>query len=226
MNFNVASANSLIIYFGNEISTEVSQITVNAYNLLKLSKIAGLIDIIPSYTSVLVTYDIFLYDYKKLCEIIKIYLSTHQNEITQNNRKLVRIPVYYGEDVGLDLQKVASRHQLDINSVISIHTAYTYSVFAIGFAPGFAYCGEVNKKIATPRLDTPRTKVSKGSVGIANNQTAIYPSDSPGGWNILGKTNFEMFDKNLNTLCPVKVGDKIQFIPITREQFIEQGGII
>lgn len=226
MTFQIASTDSLIIYFGNEISMDISNTTVNAYNLLKKSNIEGLLDIVPSYTSILITYDIFLYKYAELCEIIKKYLSGNSKIINTNNSKLVRIPVYYGYEVGLDLQRVASLHHLDINSVISIHTAYTYNVFAIGFAPGFAYCGEVNEKIATPRLETPRKMVPKGSVAIANNQTAIYPSNSPGGWNILGKTTFEMFDKKIDTLCPVKTGDKIQFIPITKEKFINDGGII
>lgn len=226
MKFSIASADSIIIYFGNEISFDISNNTINAYNLLKNSDIQGLLDIIPSYTSILITYDIFLYKYSELCEIIKNYLNNHSKTMNNHNSKLVRIPVYYGCDVGLDLQRVASLHQLDVNSVISVHTAYTYTVFAIGFAPGFAYCGEVNEKIATPRLETPRKIVAKGSVAIANNQTAVYPSNSPGGWNILGKTTFEMFDKKIDTLCPVKVGDKIQFIPITKERFINDGGLI
>lgn len=226
MKFQIASADALIIYFGDEISLEVSDITVNAYNLLKESNIKGLIDIIPSYSSILINYDIFLYEYDKLCEIIQEYLKNNSTMLNQNNSKLIRIPVYYGLEVGLDLQRVAYMHNLDVNSVISVHTAYTYNVFAIGFSPGFAYCGEVNKKISTPRLDTPRANVAKGSVAIADNQTAVYPSNSPGGWNILGKTTFEMFDKNLKDLCPVKVGDKILFIPITREKFLDDGGII
>lgn len=226
MNFSIASTDSLIIYFGNEISLDVSSITVNAYNLLKESPIKGLTNMIPSYSSILITYDIFLYDYDGLCEILKKQLQNGTNTINQNRSKLIRIPVYYAQEVGFDLERVARMHKLNINSVISAHTAYTYNVFAIGFAPGFAYCGEVNEKISTPRLDTPRASVPKGSVAIANNQTAVYPSCSPGGWNILGRTTFEMFDKKNKRLCPVKVGDTIQFIPITRERFLDEGGVI
>jgi len=226
MNFSIASTDSLIIYFGNKISLDVSNITGNAYNLLKESHINGLIDMIPSYSSILITYDIFLYDYDELCEILKKYLQNSSNTINKNSSKLLRIPVYYAQEVGYDLERIAHIHNLDINSVISVHTAYTYNVFAIGFAPGFAYCGEVNDKIATPRLDTPRASVPKGSVAIANNQTAVYPSTSPGGWNIIGRTTFEMFDKKSKSLCPVKVGDTVQFIPITREKFLDNGGVI
>ena len=113
-----------------------------------------------------------------------------------------------------------------MDEIIKLHTSKLYDVYAIGFAPGFAYLASVDEKIAIPRLDTPRKNIPKGSVAIANTQTAVYPQSSPGGWNIIGRTTFEFFDKTIDELTPVKVGDKIKFNPISKDEFIKQGGKI
>lgn len=221
MRVEIASVDSLIIYFEDVINLETSK-KVKAY-FEELKNLEGIIEIVPSYTSILITYDIFYYEYEKLKEIIES-IKIDLNET--RNSKLVKIPVYYGEEVGLDLQRIASFAEISIQDVIDLHSLKTYNVYAVGFAPGFAYLGNVDKKIAMNRLDTPRKAIPKGSVAIANEQTAIYPNVSPGGWNIIGKTTFEMFDKSLETLCPVEIGDKIEFEAISKEQFLDLGGEI
>lgn len=225
MDIKLASVDSIIIYFDDVISKETSLKVKAAYKLLKELKDEALIEIVPSYTSILITYDIFKYDYSSLSILVKNLLSNLKSE-NEEFLELVNIDVYYGEDVGLDLQRVAKNTNLSIEDVIEIHSSRTYDVYAIGFLPGFAYMAAVDEKIITARLETPRKKIPKGSVAIADNQTAVYPQNSPGGWNILGKTTFELFDKSLESLSPITIESKIKFNPISKDEFIKQGGKI
>ena len=223
MQFKVASVDSLIIYFGNEINEQIALQVKLAYDNIKDGQ--GLIDVVPSYTSVLVVYDIFTHSYDALCEILTQQI-TSSKIATSVNSKLIQIGVYYGLEVGLDLPAMSEQHSLSVDEIVKIHTSQTYLVYAIGFAPGFAYLGSVSNAIATPRLATPRKLVQKGSVAIADTQTAIYPEDSPGGWNIVGKSTFNAYNKTLPTLTPFAVGDKIQFVPISKKEFLQEGGVL
>ena len=144
----------------------------------------------------------------------------------ETEEKIVTIDVYYGSDVGLDLEDMGIKTNLSVEEIIKIHSQKLYDVFAIGFLPGFAYLASVDERIALPRLSTPRKQIPKGSVAIANTQTAVYPQASPGGWNIVGRTAMELFDKNLEQLSPLSVGNKVKFNPISKEEFLNQGGII
>ena len=225
MQIKLASVDSVIIYFDEVISKETSQKVKAAYKLLKNINEEAFIEIVPSYTSILITYDIFKYDFDSITILLKNLL----NNLKINNEEfldLVNIDVYYAQEVGLDLQRVALNANLTIEDVIEIHSSKTYDVYAIGFLPGFAYMASIDKKIITPRLETPRKKIPKGSVAIADNQTAIYPKNSPGGWNILGKTTYELFDKSLDSLSPITIESKIKFNPISKEEFLKQGGQI
>ena len=223
MQFKVASVDSLIIYFGNEINEQIALQVKLAYDNIKDGQ--GLIDVVPSYTSILVVYDIFTHSYDALCEILTQQI-TSSKIATSVNSKLIQIGVYYGLEVGLDLPTMSEQHSLSVDEIVKIHTSQTYLVYAIGFAPGFAYLGSVSNAIATPRLATPRKLVQKGSVAIADTQTAIYPEDSPGGWNIVGKSTFNAYNKTLPTLTPFAVGDKIQFVPISKKEFLQEGGVL
>lgn len=220
LEFNPVSVDSFIISFSNRIDLKVSE-EISRY-FRKLEKIDEIIDVVPSYTTILVTFDIFNITYEELKEIIlNIKLDPVEQSIKSN---IVEIPVYYGEEVGLDLNRISELNNISIDEIIDIHSSSIYTVFTIGFAPGFAYLGEVSEKIATPRLTSPRKLVKKGSLALADTQTAIYPQNSPGGWNIIGATTFDMFDKNNPNLCPLKMGDKIKFKSISKEEFIELGG--
>ena len=127
---------------------------------------------------------------------------------------------------GFDLEKISLEKSLTMDEIIQIHTSLIYDVYAIGFLPAFAYLGRVDEKLATARLGTPRTLVPKGSVAIADNQTAVYPQNSPGGWNIIGKTALELFDKKLDNLSIFEVGNKVKFNSISKEKFLSQGGVL
>lgn len=203
MNIEIASVDSVILYFEQIISEEVLDRVQNTYHTLK--GLEGVIDITPSYSSLLIQYDLSLYDYRSIREEITKILSTHQSDTTVKDNKLIKIPTVY--DVGLDLERVAKFNHLTVEEVIQLHTQTIYRVYAIGFMVGFAFLATVNDKIATPRLSTPRSKVPKGSVAIADHQTAIYPQDSAGGWNIIGQTEFNAFDQ-------FTVGDSVQFVRV------------
>lgn len=221
MEIKLASVDSVIVYFDNKISLDVS-FRVKQY-LEEIKKLEGIIDIVPSYTSILITYDIFIYSYENLVSILE---KIKVNNVSSNDNKIVEIPVYYGEEVGLDLKRISEEKNLSIKEIIDIHSSQSYRVYAIGFAPGFAYMGEVDKRININRLENPRKTIPKNSLAIANEQTAIYPQSSPGGWNIIGKTTIEMFDKSLANLCPVNVGDEVKFYSISKEEFLKQGGVL
>ena len=224
MIFKIASVDSLVIYFGNEISEDIASIVQKAYFSLKNLNIEGIREIIPSYTSIYILYDIFKYDYSSFVEILKnnIDLDYQDNSV----KEIINIDVYYGDEVGLDLNDMSLKTNLSIEEIIRIHSSKSYDVYAIGFSPGFAFLASVDKKIAIPRLSSPRKSIPKGSVAIADTQTAVYPQQSPGGWNIIGRTAMELFDKNLEKLSPLSVGYKVKFNPISKEEFLSQGGII
>lgn len=224
MDFKLASVDSLIIYFGNEISTDISSKVKNAYLSLQKLNCEGIIEIIPSYSSIFITYDIFKYDYEKVVELLKNSINIQSNE--SNDEKIVNIDVYYGVEVGLDLEDMSTKTDLSIQEIIDIHSNKLYDVYAIGFLPGFAYLASVDQRIAMPRLSSPRKQIPKGSVSIADTQTAVYPQASPGGWNIIGRTALELFDKNLDTLSPLSVGNKVKFNAISKEEFLSQGGVL
>lgn len=128
--------------------------------------------------------------------------------------------------VGLELEAISASKNLSVEEIIALHVEKDYFVYAIGFAPGFPYMGDVDSRIASPRLANPRAKVPKGSVAIADRQTAIYPKQSPGGWNILGRTPIEMFSRSYDGLSYLRVGDKVNFEPISKEKFLKLGGVL
>lgn len=225
MTIKFASANSVIIYFDNKISKKTSLEVKAAYSKLTSLKNSSFIEIIPSYCSIFILYDIFKFDFNSLKE----YLLKELKEIKKydlSNQKLIDIDVFYSSEVGFDLEEVAIKSSMTISEVINTHSSKLYDVYSIGFLPGFAYLAQVDEKIAMPRLETPRKVVPKGSIAIADFQTAIYPSDSPGGWNIIGKTAFECFDKKLDDLSLIDINSRIRFNPISKEEFLTQGGKI
>ena len=224
MIFKIASVDSLIIYFGDKIDEKIALNVKKAYLCIKNLELEGIVEIIPSYTSIFISFDIFKYDFNSLKNVLEKSIDLSLEDATEE--KIVTIDVYYGTDVGLDLEDMSIKTNLSIEEIIKIHSQKLYDVFAIGFLPGFAYLASVDEKIALPRLSTPRKQIPKGSVAIANTQTAVYPQQSPGGWNIVGRTAMELFDKNLEQLSPLSVGNKVKFNPISKEEFLNQGGII
>ena len=132
----------------------------------------------------------------------------------------MEIPVCYGGEFGPDLDEVAALHRISADRVVELHSSATYLVYFLGFVPGFAYLGELPKELITPRLATPRKKGPCGSVGIAGNQTGVYPFETPGGWRLLGRTPLAMFRTDREGLSLLSIGDRVRFVPVSREQFV------
>ncbi len=227
MNITRLSENTVIILFDQIISPKSFAKVRKSFSLIEENLNQFIVDIIISYASIHITFNISKISGDQFIAKLKQVLANIDINTGDDKEKSIQeIPVYYGPEVALDLEHIASRAGLSTDEVIAIHSGDIYDVYAIGFAPGFAYLGNVDKKIACPRKETPRKKIAKGSLGIADQQTAIYPSESPGGWQIVGKTPMALVDFESDNLTPISTGDKVRFIPITKEEYIDLGGEI
>jgi KipI family sensor histidine kinase inhibitor len=223
MKIQVASENSLIVYFADSVSQQVSEDIFHVSTFLKAYVGYELIDLVPSYASILVVFNPLITDHLHIRKLIRAAYQSDKVTLSQQTKAQI-LPVYYSEESGPDLAQLANNAGLSIQQVIDIHQAVEYRVYAIGFAPGFAYLGEVDPRIAASRLATPRKKVPKGAVAIADRQTAVYPAESPGGWNLIGLCPIGMFNPDAKEIMPVSVGDKVTFSAISKQQFLELGG--
>ena len=219
-----AGENALILYFAEHVDPEVSARVRRAEQVLERELGKYLIDLVPSYASLLVIYDLYRTDFGVLSAEISALLKSSGATAASGAGNLIELPVYYDSETGPDLESLARRAGLSAEEVATLHQNREYHVYAIGFAPGFAYLGAVDERIAAPRLTTPRPKVASGSVGIAGRQTAVYPSASPGGWNLIGRCPLPMFNLEQTPPMPVRVGDRVRFYAITRAQYLELGG--
>jgi len=223
MKIEIAGQDALIVYFADTTSASVSARIQLAVSNIHSQMSDIIVDLVPSYASLLIIFDINQCDLFEVKSRLGKALTDLDAEESQAG-KLIVLPVYYDLECGPDLQVIAERGKISIDKVIEIHQQQEYRVYAIGFAPGFAYLGEVDERIAAPRLATPRTKVPRGAVAIADRQTAVYPAQSPGGWNLIGLCPTRMFDPEKQPSMPVEVGDRIQFKAIDREEFLSLGG--
>jgi 5-oxoprolinase (ATP-hydrolysing) subunit B len=182
---------------------------------------AALVDLVPSYTTLMVHYDLTVLNPAQARELIGQALTDLQPQ-AQGSGHCHVLPVWYDLSVGPELILLSQRSGLAIDEVIRRHSAHEYQVFALGFAPGFAFMGLVDESLATPRLNTPRKRVAAGSVGIAERQTAAYPVVSPGGWNLIGRTPTQLFDRDGYSL--MQPGDTVRFEAVDHAEFIKLGG--
>ncbi|AUG06511.1 5-oxoprolinase subunit PxpB [Pseudomonas sp. S09G 359] len=184
---------------------------------------AALVDLVPSYTTLMVHYDLTALSPAQARELIDQALSDLQPQ-RQGSGQCHVLPVWYDLSVGPELTVLAQRSGLAVSEVIRRHSAHEYQVFALGFAPGFAFMGLVDEILATPRLNTPRKRVAAGSVGIAERQTAAYPVVSPGGWNLIGRTPAKLFDRERDGYSLMQPGDTVRFEAVDHAEFIKLGG--
>lgn len=225
MKIEAVNESTCILYFGDSISDETAAAVKYATGLIR-QKLPHLVtDLVPSYTSVMVCYDADRVDRFGIARQLRGALEQEEEgSQTDSAASTLELPVYYDPEVGLDLDDVCAFSGLSHEDVIRIHSEQTYRVYAIGFSPGFAYLGITDPRIALPRKATPRQKVPTGSVGIAGSQTAIYPSSTPGGWQIIGRTPRRMIDWDSESLALVEVGDRVRFRAIDRQEFLDLGG--
>ncbi|MCZ6828046.1 MAG: 5-oxoprolinase subunit PxpB [Gammaproteobacteria bacterium] len=223
MRIHTAGENALIAYLGEGQSPEVSAQVQQLCAAVESALGSDLVDLVPSYASLLVIYNPLTTDHLAVQACIR-EAGQSLAAASTGDSKLVTLPVYYSSESGPDLENLANSAGLSVEQVIDIHQQREYRVYAIGFAPGFAYLGEVDQRIAAARLTTPRQKVPRGAVAIADAQTAVYPATSPGGWNLIGLCPQRMFDPDSDPTMPVSVGDRVRFEAINRSRFLAQGG--
>ncbi len=214
----VVGDRGLLVEYGNKIDPVVNKKVISIAIGLEHDAPAGVIEIIPSYRSLLIVYDPSVTNTSVLQESLNS-LEKRLQEIEIPPPQTVEIPVCYGGEFGPDIQFVAESNGLTVDAVIRLHSEPEYQIFMIGFSPGFSYLGGLPKELHTPRKKTPRTQVLAGSVGIANEQTGIYPVTSPGGWQLIGLTPFKLFDPERSNPFLYQVGDRIKFRPISPEEY-------
>jgi inhibitor of KinA len=198
------------------------------HELIVSKKINGILDVIPSYHTLTIIYDItlFLSPTQNVNNQLQLFssqiLSEFENKALEQNINdvtIYKVPVCYENIFALDIENISKVKQISCQEIIQLHTSKQYDVYSIGFLPGFTYMGSVDEKIKIARHPKPRNEVATGSVGIAGLQTGIYPTNSPGGWQIIGKTPWKIFDPHPNKLAKFKVGDRVQFYAIDKEEF-------
>ena len=209
---------ALTVEFGNEIDPSVNDMVIAFADLLRVEAWEGVTDIVPTYRSVTIHLDPHTLDVNRLSDmLLQLRRSTSQHSAPSGT--LHTIPVRYGGESGPDLEDVASFGNLSIAEAIRLHSSVTYRVYMLGFSPGFPYLGSVPAPIAMSRLVTPRSKVPAGSVGIAGRQTGIYPTATPGGWRLIGRTPTALYCPTRDRPFLLGPGDLVRFEPITREEF-------
>jgi inhibitor of KinA len=210
--------NGVRLVFSKEISVETNREIRQVYSFLKSASLKGIIEYIPCFTSCLLIFDGTVTSYRELRSIITEKMGSPEgkdmapSEVAPTG--VVEIPVRYGPEYGPDFEFVCSYSGLSEEQVIEIHTGSLYTVFAIGFLPGFPYLGPLDKRLFTPRLETPRVKIPEGSVGLAQLQTGVYSFESPGGWRIIGKTDVKLFDCRKAPYSLLQLGDQVRFVRV------------
>ena len=213
---------ALTVEFGSSISQTLNKTSIALADHFDRERFPGFIESVPAYSSTTIFYHLievrkYFPDFPTAFDAVKsiaekalrILKSSHDDDA-----RMVEIPVHFDSESALDLDFVSKNSGLSPENVIDIFTAATYRVFMLGFLPGFTYMGEVDDRIAVPRKETPRTLVPRGSVGIAGRQTGIYSLASPGGWQIIGRTEVEMFTSNADSPCFLQPGDEVKFIAV------------
>ena len=210
---------AISIDFGQVIDPTINRHIRQTIERIKELQLDGIIELVPTYCALLVEYDAMLYSYSEICKIIEPTLEEGMTNTTNELVTVVEVPTVYGGEFGPDLSFVASHNHLSEDEVISIHSGTDYLVYMLGFIPGFTYLGGMDPRIATPRLSSPRTLIPAGSVGIAGEQTGTYPSDSPGGWQIIGRTPVTMYDMSKAQAALLNAGDYVRYVPIDESEF-------
>ena len=217
---------ALTIDFGNLIDESINKKIIALFHKLQHNPIRGMVEAVPAYSSLTIYYDLISL-YKKVPDGKTVYewmkdqtenFLKEKTEIEIKEETSVIIPVCYDKEFASDIDHIAGQKNISPEEIVQIHTSGSYRVYMLGFLPGFAYMGEVNDIISIPRKPTPQNVIA-GSVGIAGKQTGVYPLNSPGGWQIIGRTPVKMFDKEKKEPTLVKAGDIVRFTSIRKDEF-------
>ena len=228
MNFKRISCNSFHLQISEEINDQVLAKLININNRLE-EKLENHIDeIVPAYNSILITSKLDNVSVAKTAEVLEKICKDNIDELIPKNEssRIIEVPVYYDPEVAYDLEELSSEINIPIDLIIKEHTKPTYKCYAIGFVVGFGYLATLPDVLVCDRLKKPRRNVPAGSVGLAKDQTAVYPIDSPGGWRVIGRTPLSFIEQKSadNEFISIKVGDQVKFHPISKADFLEFGG--
>lgn len=211
---------AFIIKTDDDISVKTNQAVRKLLLRFENRNLEGILDFIPSYNELMICYDPVIISYNRLLFNLRS-LETDFDKIELPESSVIHVPVLYGGEAGPDLHEVAAFNGLSEREVINIHCSENYYVYMLGFTPGFCYLGGIDERIATPRKKIPRLTIPAGAVGIADKQTGIYPIESPGGWQLIGRTPLRLFDPAGKTEFLIRAGDFIKFIPVSGEEYID-----
>jgi inhibitor of KinA len=218
--FCAASDQALLVYLGEEIGLEAHERVLKLLRSLEAKPPRWLRNVQPAYCSLLVVFDLCQVSHAEVEAALRKF-EQRAEKVHAVKRKTVEIPVCYGQEFGPDLEVVAKVRGLTPEQVVQHHRSRVYHAYFLGFAPGFAYLGDLAEEIATPRLESPRKQVPAGSVAIAGRQTAVYPFASPGGWRLLGRTPLKLFRTDRKPTPLIRIGDQVRFRPISRDEFLQ-----
>lgn len=215
-----AGDRALVAEFGNTIDLEINNRVHALAGRITQQSVPGILELVPTFRSLLIHYDPAVIQYKTLCETVRNLEKTADCS-AGTSKRVLHIPCCYGSHFGPDLTDMEKLTGLDRDEIITIHSSVDYRVYMLGFLPGFVYLGGLDRRIEAPRLSTPRVKIPKGSVGIGGSQTGVYPLDSPGGWRLIGSTPVEFYkaDREEPVLC--RAGDYIRFEPVTSADYYD-----
>jgi inhibitor of KinA len=217
-----ASDSSLLVEFGTVIAPEIQDQVIGLFHALQTREDAHIRNLHPGYASLLVDFDPLSITHEGVATLVESLVIAGFAK-TEDNSRVVEIPVCYDPEFGLDLADVAVHAKLSVEEVVRLHAGAIYRVCFLGFTAGFAYLGGMPEVLHTPRLATPRRAVAAGSVGIAGGQTGIYPAQTPGGWRLIGRTPLGMFDAQAEPPTRVQAGDRVRFVAIDRAEFERRG---
>jgi inhibitor of KinA len=220
---------AILIEWPPIIDEDILKDIVNFRNYIENKDIKSIVELKPAYNSLLISYNTICMNFENEVNVLKGVYSTA--DFKDESKSLMwKIPVCYDTVFGIDLEAISKEKNLSKAEIIKRHSQAIYTVYFIGFLPGFLYLGGLDESLHTPRKSTPRLQIEKGAVAIGGNQTGIYPTESPGGWNIIGNSPIEFFNPTIEPPCFAKAGDKISFKPITIQEFktiklLVEGGV-
>lgn len=209
---------AVTVEFGNEISPGVNAQAAAMYRALLRQGTKGITEMIPTFRSLTICYDPCVLSYALLLKSIKKAAFGLRGS-SGAKKRIVKIPVCYGGEYGVDLEEIAKMKSMTPEAVVSLHASRDYLIYMMGFLPGFAYLGGLDERLFCPRLESPRTAIPAGSVGIGGEQTGIYPLASPGGWRLIGMTPVIPYDSNRKVPFLYQAGDYIRFVPVSKEEY-------
>ena len=220
LTYNPYGERSILVEWPSEINENILKDVLVFKYKLKNQKIEPNIEVKSAYNSLLITYNFTIENINdKVSALKKLY--SNEEKVKKTLNRLWKIPVCYDDKFAIDMEEISKGKKLSKEEIIQFHSRSVYTVYFIGFLPGFLYLGGLNEKLHTERKATPRLHVKKGAVAIGGNQTGIYPNESPGGWNIIGNSPIDFFDASQETPCFAKAGDKILFVPIGLKEYNE-----